>query len=367
MPVPAEAAELSREGEPPGAAPLATSPSEVAPNDLGAAPFLATLATLAAFFDLAINRIAVHLIDTNQRELWLPLVRHGAFPRALGAITAFVIVASMSYRFLSMAGFARVSILGVAQRLSLALVAGMFIPSMGIMFFMPERHLATLIVLLAMLSANGIAVLLAVASLSYLRARDAWPSLGAGLTGMLGILSVVVSTTRLYLPESGAFGPLGWMARQGSELLWLVTPLLALRSVRGGPRAWVPFVGVVLLILALGVGLQLSHGRDAARIAYAAFRITTLPAGLTALYAIPLAFSVGYGLSLLADPARRQLGLGILLWVFAGLTPRSPAAIVYQAAAALLLARAAQSAHPLGRARATETWFSAEFEKEDAP
>jgi hypothetical protein len=343
---------------------VASSPSEVLPNDIARAPFLAFLAAIAAFLDLAVNRIAVNLIDTNRRELWLPLVQHGAFPRALGAICAFVIVATMSYRFLSMAGFAPVSILGVAQRLSVALVAGMFIPSMAIMFFMPERHLATLIVLLAMLSANGLCALLTVASFSYVSERDAWPSVAAGLTGLLAILSVVVSTTRLYLPESGAFGPMGWIARQGSELLWLITPLLALRSVRGGPRAWVPFVSVVLTVLALGVWLQLSHGSDAARIAYAAFRITTLPARLTALYAIPLAFSLGYAVSLLSDQDRRQLGLGILLWVFAGLAPRSPAAIAYQAAAALLLARAAQSAHPVGRERVHQTWFNAEFEKE---
>ena len=333
-------------------------------NDLGKAPFLAGLAAIAAVTDLAVNRIGVHLIDTNDREAWLPLVRHGGFPRHLAALCAFAVVVVTTFRFLGMAGFARVSIVGVAQRLSIALIAGMFVPSMAIMFFMPERQLATLIVLLGMLSATGLCALLSVSALSYRSERDAWPSIVAGLTGMLAILSVIVSTTRLYLPDSGAFGPLGWIARQGSELLWLVTPLVVVRSVRGGPRAWVPFVATVVTVLGLGVWLQASQGSDAARIAYAAFRISSLPAHLTALYALPLAFSLGYAVSLLPDADRRQLGLGLLFWVAAGLAPRSPAAILYQATAGLLLARAAQSAHPLGRARVTETWFAAEFDPE---
>ena len=333
-------------------------------NDLGKAPFLAGLAAVAALIDLGVNRIGVHLIDTNNRELWLPFVRHGGFPRHLAALCAFAVVVAATFRFLGMAGFARVSILGVAQRLSIALVAGMFVPSMAIMFFMPERHLATLIVLLGMLSANGLCALLSISALSYRSERDAWPSMVAGLTGLLAILSVVVSTTRQFLPDSGAFGPLGWMARQGSELLWLLTPLVAVRSVQGGPRAWVPFVAVALSVLILGVWLQASFGSDSARIAYAAFRISSLPANLTALYALPLAFSLGYAVSLLADAERRQLGLGLLFWVAGGLAPRSPAAILYQATAAVLLARAAQSSHPLGRARVTETWFAAEFDPE---
>ena len=366
MRVPSEAAEgstLAAHSEPVRSSYAGEAAPLEVENDLATAPFLTVLAVLAALVDLGVNRIAMHCVDASQRDIWLPLMHHGAFPRHLAALCAFVIVATTSYRFLGMAGFARVSILGVAQRLSVALVAGMFIPSMAIMFFMPERHLATLIVLLAMLSANGLTALLAIASFAYRSERDAWPSLAAGVTGLLAIFSVVVSTTRLYLPESGAFGPLGWIARQGSELFWILTPLVALRSVRGGPRAWVPFVTTVLLVLGLGIWLQLSHGRDSARIAYAAFRITSLPAGLTALYALPLAFSLGYAVSLLSDAKRRQLGLGILLWVAAGLAPRSPAAIAYQAAAALLLARAAQTSHPLGRARVNETWFNAEFEK----
>ena len=333
-------------------------------NDLGQAPFLAGLAAIAALIDLGVNRIGVHLIDTNNRALWLPLVHHGGFPRHLAALCAFAVVVVSTFRFLGMAGFARVSIAGVVQRLSVAMVAGMFVPSMAIMFFSPDRHLATLIVLLGVLSANGLCALLGVAALSYRSERDAWPAMMAGLTGLLAIVSMVVSTTRMYLPDSGAFGPLGWIARQGSEVLWLITPLVALRSVRGGPRALAPFIAVAVTVLGLGVWLQMSHGSDSARIAYAAFRVSSLPAHLTVLYALPLAISLGYAITLLPDPDRRQLGLGVLFWIAAGLAPRSPAAILYQATAAVLFARSAQSAHPLGRARVTETWFAAEFDPE---
>jgi len=56
----------------------------------------------------------------------------------------------------------------------------------------------------------------------------------------------------------------------------------------------------------------------------------------------------------------------VVLWLAAGLAPRSPAGTLYEVLAALLFARAAQSAHPEGRARASETWGgTAPFDPEE--
>jgi hypothetical protein len=336
---------------------------------LGRAPALAALAAVAAAVDLAWNRVGLRLVDPDRRDLWIPLMEHGRLVRNVAGLAGLVAALAATFAFLRMAGFARLSWYGILLRLSVAAVAGLYLPGVALTLVAPREHVPNLVLLLGLASANALVSLLAVASLPYRRVGPAWASLGAGATAFLAMVGLLVASTRGLWVGTPLVG-LGVVARHGGELAWLATcGVLALdpelqQRARRHPRALAAGVVLLLAVLALGGWAQWEHGADSARLAYGAFRVALLPAQLTFLYAVPVGVGAALALLCLAQPERRQLGWGVLLWIAAGLAPRTPIGTLYEVLAALLLARAAQAAHPAGRARASEPWGGMAFDPE---
>lgn len=336
---------------------------------LARAPSLAALASVAALADLAWNRIGLRLVDPTQRELWIPMVRHGRMLRNLAGISGLFAALAATFVFLRMAGFARLSWHGILLRLSVAGVAGLYLPGIALTLVAPRERVPNLVLVLGLVSANALVALLAVGSLSYRRVGPAWPSLTAGLTALLAMIGLLVASTRTIWGTSPvAF--LGVMARHGGELAWLLTSMVLLLDPETRRRAHqhrgATALGALaaLTVVALGVWAQAHHGSASARLVYGAFRLASLPASATFVYAIPVGIGIGLAsLHVLTDD-RRQLGWGLLLWIAAGLAPRTPVGTLYEVLAALLLARAAQAAHPEGRARAAEPWGHPAFDPE---
>lgn len=337
----------------PGSEPsVALEPPAV--SEMRELPSLALVSALAALVDLAWNRVGVRLLDPHDRELWVPLVRHGHLVRNLAVLAGIVALAASLFSLLRVPSPLRSPWRSFGMRLTIAAVAGLYAPSIVLAALTPREHVPNLVVVLGLLAGNALVAVLGSASLPYRRAPAAWTSLAAGLTALLAMTGLVVASVRVVVP---AVGVLGLVARHGSELGWLLTPLpllldpelrAHLRRQRG--RAALG-LGVVLGCLALGVLAQLTLHADVARYAYGAFRIAMLPAEGTWLYALPLGLTLGLAAVQLLWLERRQLGVALLFWVAAGLAPRSPPGTLYEVLAALLLARAALVAHPDGRAR----------------
>ncbi len=318
------------------------------------APPLAALAASAALLDLVWNRIAVRLIDPNARELWIPLAQHGRVVRNLTGIAAIVatLVALVSLvRIPSPIDAPWKTLFG---RLTIAGVAGLYIPGIALALVAPREHVPSLLVVLGLLSGNALVAVLASATLAYWRVPPAWASLAAGLTAFLAMIGLLVASLRNFVPVVGA---LGLLARHGAEVGWLLTPLLLLldRSVWSElrlerSRAALALVVFVVVLGAAVLGHQ-SLGDVGPRIAYGAFRIAMLPAAFTWVYGVPIALSVALATFHVSSPAQRQVGLGMICWIAAGLAPRTPLGTLVEVTAALLFARAALAAHPDGRAR----------------
>lgn len=324
-------------------------------------PVLGSLAAIAAFFDLAWNRIGMRLIDPDARDLWVPLVDPGRFLRNLGALAGLVAASAAlaslvrnppeperpERRGETLAPYRR-----FIARLSIVAVAGLYLPGVAVSLVLPRERLPNLVVVLALLSGNALVALLGAYVLPYRRVGPAWPALVAGLTALLAMAGLLVAQLRVLVPSVGAAGAI---ARHGGELGWLLAPLVLLLDVDLWARARrrPPLAGLALcaamVVLGLGAWAQVTLGTASARLAYGAFRVAALPAEATALYAVPVAASIAVAVLHLGSPERRQLGWAVLLWLAAGLAPRAPGGILYEVLAALLFARAAQSAHPEGR------------------
>lgn len=322
------------------------------------APTLALLSAAAAMLDLGVNKIAVRLVDTNARAIWLPLVQHGRLLRNLACLAGVLVL------FVSLSSLVRVPSpshapwRGVFARASLAAIAGLYTPSILVALFTPREHVPGLVVVLGLLGGNALVASLGATSLSYRRVGPAWASMLAGLTATLAMVGMLVASLRTIVP---VVGTIGLACRHGAELGWLLTPLpllfdralhARLRAHRGHAAL---AVVVALGVLVLGLALQQGWRDDSARIAYGAFRVAMLTADRTWLYAVPVGLALGLAVAHLAWPDRRQLGIALLFWVAAGLAPRTPSGTLYEVLAALLLARSALVTHPAGRARLLAT------------
>lgn len=318
------------------------------------APILASVAAVAALGDLAWNRVAIRLVDPNARELWIPLVAHGRLVRNVAGVAALVATLVALVSLIRIPSSIDAPWRNLFGRLTLAGVAGLYLPSAVIALVTPREHVPSLLVVLGLLSGNALVAALASGAPAYARTPAAWASMSAGLTALLAMIGLLVASLRTMVPVVGAAGLL---ARHGAELGWLLTPLVLLfdrsmwREALGArPRA-AGAAAVLCVSLALAVALQSSLGADAARIAYGAFRVAMLPADLTWLYGAPIGLSLAIAVFHVSSPIQRQLGVGVALWVAAGLAPRSPLGTLLEVTAALTLARAALVAHPDGRAR----------------
>jgi hypothetical protein len=319
-----------------------------------APPTLAWLAALAAMVDLAWNRIAVRLVDPNDRALWIPLVEHGRFVRNVAALAGLVAASLAVSSLVRVPSPLESPWKSLFVRLTIAGVAGLYLPGVAVALLAPREHVSNLLVVLGLLSGSALVAVLASSTLPFRRVAPAWPSLLAGATALLAMIGLLVASLRTILP---AVGVLGLVCRHGAELGWLLTPLLLLADpeLRVAPRRdrVVAAALIGLVVMGLAMALQSLLHDDAARIAYGAFRVAMLPAGASWAYGIPIGVSFALASMHLLWPEHRQLGLGLLLWIAAGLAPRTPAGTLYEVLAALLLARAALVAHPDGRARLT--------------
>ncbi len=298
-----------------------------------------------ALADLAINRLALRLVAPNARALWLPLGEAGALLRNLAALLGLTLLVAELFASWRVAWPER-PLATLAARTAVAATSGLYVPSVVLALVTDRARVPSALLGVGFLGAGALVVVVGLTSIPARRSASARVSMVAGLTACLALAGMTITLLRslsgVALP---ALGLVGLASRHGSELGWLLAPLTLFadralrRRFRGGRRQAALALAAAVAVILLGLALQAALHADAARIAYAGFRLSSLQAAQTWLYAIPIGASVGLGLALTLLPEQRALGAAVLLWIAAGLAPRAPAPLLYEVLAALLFAR----------------------------
>lgn len=311
------------------------------------------IVALLAFLDLAVSRVGVRLVEPNARELWMPLLDAGELIRNLTASFGIVVLL-VELRALMAAPIVH-PLRGLALRTALAASAGLYLPSL---FLALARSRATLHGAMLGVGVIGASALVFVVGLSSLRARRSAPgriSLLAGLLSALGLIGFFVELfQRVARSSPPAIETIHAVTVLGGELVWALAPLLLLlgashRRALGVSVSRAPWRGALgLLAFGLTLGfflwLRAAFRVDAARILYAASRLSALDGGQLWLYGLPLGLTLALATASILHRPTRGLGAALVLWVAAGPAPRSPATLLFAVLAALLFARVARGA-----------------------
>jgi hypothetical protein len=300
---------------------------------------------IAALFDLVLNRILVKL----GHEVWplrtlVELDRWGGFARNLSVVSALVALV-----FCLVALPSKKNGLPLSERAGIAVFGWVLIPIVASMTFLPREWTRPELVLVVAGLANALILLLVVAGMHW---RSTKAILGAliltmiaAFSGMVSMIVTLVGNRAYWQQTERLANAFQW----SGELAYLAVPLclglvvvISLRKSRGK-------VAMALSILAAGavtVGMlawQHTEGRDWPAILYGALRLDFLPDRYTMGYAIPLAigWAVTTAAALSEDPARRQIGAALLLFLSGGYAPLAPAALITTTLGVALLARSA--------------------------
>lgn len=334
-------------------------------------PPLAVVAAVSAVVEVCFNRFFVRGLSQGMehadRLLW---AQWGAFPRNLVAIAGVVSLVFCLVTFL------RTETTGALhRRISLAGFTGIFVPSLVLATIMSPARTSLQIIIFAAGAANVLAVLMSAS--------------GARWSGSIRIksgLTLVLLVSLFALTELGVFvmfnmSPIGhqgarWL-RLLTELAWLTIPLAFLIAFvqpwfRGQSADWrqlgeepvstttwrrfLPAASFVLVTALTAFALAEVHAAlrgDYQTILYGAFRTHLFIETNPRLYLIPLSLMAGLGAGAAVDssPLVRQMGLGLILVLCAGISSRAPVRLVMMALGAALMARAALSEYESRRGR----------------
>ncbi|MCS6799562.1 MAG: hypothetical protein NZ898_13750 [Myxococcota bacterium] len=317
-----------------------------APASFASAPLapLTVLACVGALADLVLQRYALRAVAPSLSHAtaieiarWLPLPRNAA---ALGGLA---VLGLALWGFVRHPGRAY-----VVQRLGLAAISGMFLPTMALATALPASRMTPEVVLFA----SGAGAVLATSAAMYgLR----WPGGPRGLRIALWLV-VLASFCSLLALFGTVTQPLMhetvrsvWRLVRGvGEIAFLLVPVAAGAStvlVVPGRRAWLA-VGIGAVAAAVGA-LGLAAVRVASRgelgvILYGAQHLELVADLVPDAYVAPIAMGLGIGVAAACAPhvAARQAGLGMLLWWAGGFAPRAPGRLLFGALGVVLLARA---------------------------
>lgn len=338
------------------------------------APPLALLAVVAALFELTFARVAWNgLPDVVDLETLRQLRDLARFPRNLAAVAGLAALVVGLLAFLRHPGFAP-----IGRRLAIAAFSGIYVPSVLVATVFPYASLRARLVVFGLAAANVLTTLLAMTAIRY-RAPPA-VRLAVGMVAATAFGSLlVVGLGLLMTAEEGAFA---WVAnllsahpttsqrallalRHVGELCWLGVLLAGSAAILHGGTAgrsgrYVAAGLVLALVVAACVAFRALVGHRFRLMIFGAFRFGLFLDDASLIYAVPLGIAVAGGLVGLAskEPARRQLGAGLLLWMTAGYAPHTPIQLLYLVLSTLLVTRAAQALDPAGEWRARHPWLS---------
>lgn len=326
-------------------------------------PPLAIVAALAAVAEVGFNRFFVRGLSQGMEHAErLEWARWGALPRNLVAIAGVISLVFCLVTFL------RTGATGALhRRVSLAGFTGIFVPSLVLATVMSPARTSLQIIVFAAGAANVLAVLMAASGARW-----------ASSVRIKSALTLVLLVSLFALTELGVFvmfnmSPLGhqgarWL-RLLTELAWLSIPLPFLLAFarpwfrgqsadfRGGAATqtpaptllrYAPAAAFVFTTVLTAFALETVHAAlrgDYQTILYGAFRTHLFVENNPSLYLIPLSLMAGLGAGAATDrsPLIRQLGLGLILVLCAGISSRAPVRLVMMALGAALMARAALS------------------------
>lgn len=344
---------------------------------LSEAPPLMLLVVVAALFELTLARVLWHgfsdVIDVETLRRLRDLAR---FPRNLAAVggTAGLVFALLS--FLRHPGFAP-----IGRRLAIAAFSGIFVPSVVVAALLPAASLRPRLVIFGLAAANVLVTLLAMTAVRYRPPRAV--RVAMGLVAATAFLSLtVVGLGQLVATEGGPWEWLGSVLaahpsttqqvrlalRHLGEVAWMGVLFAGAWTVveRRRDRGRGPLIAAVVTLVLLVVGwaaLQQVVGHRFRLLLFGAFRFGLCLDDRSAFYlpgfyALPLGAALGGGLFGLADrnPAVRQLGAGLILWLAAGYAPHTPIQLLYLVLACICLTRAAQALDPEGEWRERQPW-----------
>jgi len=251
------------------------------------------------------------------------------------------------------------------------------VPAVFVATALPYASLRAKLVVFGLAAANVLVTLLAMTAVRY-RPHPALRIAVGCLAGTAFISLCVVGLGQLMVAQGGAFG---WVAtllsrhpttsqrallglRHVGEVCWMGVLACGAFTVlyRGRRGRDARFLGAALLLVGVVVlgllGRELIGHRFRLMI-FGAFRLGLFLDDLPTLYGVPLGVGVAGGVVGLGsrDPATRQLGAGLLLWLIAGYAPHTPIQLLYLLLSAVLITRSAQALDPAGAWRAHHPWL----------
>jgi hypothetical protein len=358
---------------PPDRASVPDDPADHALSVLRHGPPLLLVAVLAAVIEMVLARVLWHgLPDVLEPSDLFEMRRWARFPRNLAAVSGILGLSIALFGFLRFPGYAP-----IAHRLGVAAFSGIFMPSIIVAALLRPEMLRRKLVIFALAAANVLVTLLVLSGVRYRADRALRIAVGlAGATSLLTLFFVAIG--QLTAPDTvlwdglaaflaartSGMGSLALWVRHAGELSWIgVLALGCFTAVydRGGPGLPVRAITALVLTVAFTVAVLALEDLVGHRFRLAligSFRFGLVIDDEPKVYAFPLAVGLAGACVAIArrDPALRQLGGALLLWIAGGFAPHSPIQLLYFVLASVLLTRAAQARDPAGAWRSRQPW-----------
>lgn len=313
----------------------------------GWVPPLAWISGVAACFDLLLDRVLVKLgHDAWSLPQLMKLDQWGGFARNLSVVSALVALV-----FCLIALTSRKSELPLSARTAIAGFGWVLIPIVTMMTFLPRAWTRPELVMVTAGLSHALVLLLVLAGA---HRRSTKALLGGLVLTMVaafsGILSMMVTLigNRTYWAQTER---LANAFRWSGEVAYLAVPIVLGLAVavpwreRRGKIALALSVLVAASVTIAMIVWQSGTGPQWPTLLYGALHLDLLPDRYAIAYAVPLA--IGWAVVVAAaaskDPARRQVGAGLLLLLSSGYLPRTPATLITTTLGVALLARAAMA------------------------
>lgn len=327
---------------PPAEASATTAPAESVALQWG--PPLSGLCALASWAGAVTNHLVVpSLLGGSGNAAALGVGRIGDFLINLATISGMTAMATGLFVLMRDARW-----LGLQRRLSMAMFAGILLPTVAVATFLEPERTTTELVLFALGAAHVLSVMACTSAARLTRERSARLLTLAMATAALGALTaqlfeLIAKQSLVAWHEQGRA-----VAARVGELAYLlallVSPFFVTPASDTGRDRIARGIGALVLALA-AVAFHLYGGalsRDFAITLYNAQHVSLFVDSMAALYAIPIGAALAAGTAALvgSEPTRRQAGLALLLWLGSGFAPRAPDRLLTATLACLLLLRA---------------------------
>lgn len=340
---------------------------------LSKGPPLMLIAVLAAVVETILARVLWHgLPDVLEPADLFEIRRFSRFPRNLAAVAGILSLTIAILGFLRFPGFAP-----IGRRLAVAAFSGIFVPSILVSALLRPEMLRRKLVIFALAAANVLVTLVGMTAVRYRADRALRIAVGlASATALLTLLFVGIG--QLATADSGLFEGVGAFLverssgvemvmlgiRHAGELSWigvLAAGCFTAAYDRGAPgvpqRATAVVVVTAIFAVAI-LALEDLVGHRFRFVLFGSFRFGLAIDDEPSLYALPLAVGLAGACAAIVrrDPALRQLGGGLFLWIAGGFAPHTPIQLLYFVLGAVLITRAAQARDPEGAWRSRQPW-----------